>query len=599
MANGDASDPRSILNRAWEASGGPAWDEVKALHWRVKMSASGLSGSGEIWEDVRSGRFTVTFSLGPLSGARGFDGTAAWAMDGSGQVRVQEGGDAREAAVNDAYRRSLSWWYPDRRAATLSDAGVTEEDGQRFHRISIHPEGGHPFELWIHAGTGLVDRFVEPGSMATQTTFFSDYRQVDGVRLPFGRRTTVGDPRFDQVYEVESIEVNPPLDEARLRRPGEQQVRDFEIAGGRTSTDVPFRLLENHIFLEASLNGHGPLLLLFDSGGANVVTPETAARMGLPSQGSLQGIGAGEGTVEVGLTRVQELRMGDVVLRGQVFYVIPLGDAATGEEVDIPALIGYEVFKRFAVRIDYERQILTFTLPEAFQEPAGATEVPFVFHGRFAQVAGEVDGILGQFVLDTGSRGSLTIHTPFAEEHDLAGRYAPRFETLIGKGLGGGVRGAVTRAGLLKMGNVEVPAPVTFLARQQKGAFADRSIAGNVGGGILRRFTVTFDYPRQRVFFEPNGSFGREDAYDRSGLRLRRMEDGFEIEEVIPASPAGEAGLQAGDRIVEIDGRAASEVSLSDLRAYLRESPTGTEVRFVLRSGGEAREVRLTLRDLL
>jgi len=215
MTNGDASDPRSILTRAWEASGGPAWDGVKALHWRVKMSTSGLSGTAEIWEDLREGRFTITFSLGPISGARGFDGTASWAMDSSGEVRVQEGGDAREAAVNDAYRRSLSWWYPDRWPAIFSNAGVVEEDGQRLHRISIHPEGGRPFEVWIHAETWLVDRFIESGSMATQTTFFSDYREVDGVRLPFRLRRAIGAETIEETT-FDRFRINTKIDPRRF-----------------------------------------------------------------------------------------------------------------------------------------------------------------------------------------------------------------------------------------------------------------------------------------------------------------------------------------------------------------------------------------------
>lgn len=50
---------------------------------------------------------------------------------------------------------------------------------------------------------------------------------------------------------------------------------DFAIAGGKTSTTVPFELINNHIYVDAQIDGR-PLKLLFDSGGANVVTRTTA-----------------------------------------------------------------------------------------------------------------------------------------------------------------------------------------------------------------------------------------------------------------------------------------------------------------------------------
>lgn len=88
-----AEDITAILTRAKEAAGGEAWDAVLALHTRVRISTSGLSGPGESWEDVRTGRFLDTYTLGPYKGAEGFDGKIAWEQDPSGQTHVDDSGD--------------------------------------------------------------------------------------------------------------------------------------------------------------------------------------------------------------------------------------------------------------------------------------------------------------------------------------------------------------------------------------------------------------------------------------------------------------------------------------------------------------------------
>ncbi len=66
---------------------------------------------------------------------------------------------------------------------------------------------------------------------------------------------------------------------------------------------------------------------------------------------------------------------------------------------------------------------------------------------------------------------------------------------------------------------MKVPAPVIDVALVEKGAFADPYLAGNVGGGVLKRFTVTFDYGQQKLIFEPNESYGASRRL-RPGRRL-------------------------------------------------------------------------------
>ena len=161
------------------------------------------------------------------------------------------------------------------------------------------------------------------------------------------------------------------------------------------------------------------------------------------------------------------------------------------------------------------------------------------------------------------------------------------------------MRTSVFRTQLLELGGVKVPLPLTEIALSEKGAFADRYVAGNVGGGVLKRFTITFDYPRQRLFLRPNGLFDRADNYDRAGFWLNKEEGAFRVMDVVQESPADRAGIAVGDEITALDGEAASGLLLSDVRQKLRDGAPGTQVRLAVRRGEAERTVVLTLRELI
>jgi hypothetical protein len=594
-----AKSAADVLALAKEASGGTAWDGLTSAHTVSKLALGGMTGKVESWEDLRTGRFLARVELGPLIEVQGSDGRVLWEQDSSKQVRIEEGADARLEAVNEAYRRTMAYWFPERGRALIEDAGEKEDQGRSFRVVRIIPQSGRVFEIWVDPTTHLFDHVVEKGATETRTTFFSDYRRVEGVLVPFASRSTNGQARYDQIGTVERVEFNVPLKDEMFRVPP-PPAPDFEMAGGRTSTTLPFALINNHIYLDVRLDGQGPFRFLCDTGGANIVTPEVAKELGLKAEGAIEGTGVGEKSEDVGFTKVGALLVGDTTLKDQVFAVFDLSSLRAVEDVPVQGLIGYEVFKRFIVAIDYEHSRLTLTAPSAFAYEGKGTVVPFKFDGTIPEVQGEIDGLPGKFHIDTGSRSSLTILAPFAQSHDLKTRYGAKVEAVTGWGVGGAARGLVARAKVLKLGNVSVDGPLIELSLQSKGSFIDPYVAGNVGAGILKRFNIIFDYGRQQMIFEPNANSSHPEGYDRAGMWLNMSgSDAFLVVDVTAASPAAEAGLKAGDMILSLDGRTPAELPLWQARAKLRSDPVGTRVRLLVRSDGREREVELVLRDLV
>jgi hypothetical protein len=262
-------------------------------------------------------------------------------------------------------------------------------------------------------------------------------------------------------------------------------------------------------------------------------------------------------------------------------------------------LVGYELLRRFVARIDYQARQLTLLDPAGFRYQGPGAVLPFVFNDHIPQVDGEVDGLKGKFDLDTGSRASLDLMSPFVKANGLVERYGARMERIGGWGVGGPSRELMARARVLKLGPVEIPGPVTGLSTATKGAFAMPDVAGNVGAGVLSRFTVTLDYGRQQIMLEKNARFARQDPADRSGLWLHLGDRAFDVVEVVPGTPAAEAGLLAGERILAVDGQSPPALTLPELRRRLREEPAGQALELVVAGPQGQRTIKLVLRDLI
>jgi hypothetical protein len=214
-------------------------------------------------------------------------------------------------------------------------------------------------------------------------------------------------------------------------------------------------------------------------------------------------------------------------------------------------------------------------------------------------VEGAIASVPTTFAIDTGSRSTLDLFAPFVAANDLEQALDPRFEALTGWGVGGGVRSKVAPATTLTLGGLEIPGVIVAIGMQEKGAFADKYSGGNIGGGVLKRFTVTFDYAGKVMILEPNAEFATPEAHDLSGMWIQRRGDSLEVLDVVPNGAADDAGIEVGDRIADLDGVPASELELPEIRAQFRTRPPGTVFELSVDSNGNQKTARLVLKDLL
>ena len=562
-------------------------------------AGQGMTGKISSLADLSSGMWRDDAAIGPATEVQGFDGAHAWDKDPSGTVTQQDGGDQRQVAVNEGYRRANLWWRSGYGGATVVSDGEKTGGGNTYDVLTVTPKDGKTFDAWFDAKTHLLSRVVEMQGTQTMTTTLSDYRAVDGVELPYRAVQNNGDVKYDQSMTIQTVTFVPAQNPSAYAAP-KNNVADFSIAGGAKETTFPFHLYNNHIYADVRVNGKGPYQFIFDTGGVNLVTPPLAATLGLTSEGHMQGNGAGEGHMDVGLTKVSSLQLGGATVKDQVFVQMPLNAMSNIEGVPMPGMIGYETFRRFATRIDYGAHTITLIRPDAFDPKTAGSPVAIAFNGNTIEAPATYDGVQGTFTIDTGNRAALELNTPFVQSHAQFAKYETAPDAVTGWGVGGPTTSRVVRGSKLVLGGQTINGPVLQLSTDKKGAGADASQSGNIGGGVLKRFVVTLDYEHSTMYLKPvTQTVNDLDTFDRSGMWINQADAGYIVVNVTKGAPADVAGLKANDQIVAVDDKPATSIPVYEIRQHLRDQAPGTVVTFTVLRSGAKQDVKITLRDLI
>ncbi len=260
-------------------------------------------------------------------------------------------------------------------------------------------------------------------------------------------------------------------------------------------------------------------------------------------------------------------------------------------------MVGFETFRRFVTRVDYGNGTLTLIDPKSFDPKDAGIAVPFTFNGNTIEAPAIYNGVKGTFTIDTGSRASLTLNSPFAKRNNIG---ANGVAMVTGWGIGGPSRSLALRGDTLQLGGYTIKGPVVEVSTDTGGAFADDSQSGNIGAGILKRYIVTLDYDHTTMYLKPATTAVSDlDTFDRAGMWFNQSADGYTVVDITKGAPADAAGLKVGDTILAVDGKAARSIPLYQIRARLRDAAPGTVVTLKVKTGAATRRVRVTLRDLI
>ena len=369
---------------------------------------------------------------------------------------------------------------------------------------------------------------------------------------------------------------------------------------------IAFELYQNLVFVPVRLKGSEPCIFVLDTGASVSFLNEALAHsLGLEVKYQRESnIGTGEASTRVGFSRDVTLSVSGVDIPAKRVGVVQLADLESTLGRPINGILGADLFKSYVVTIDYAARKATLEDPKHYAYHGKGELIPLRLSGDRPFVRATVtpvrsDPIEGLFVIDTGDDSTLGLHTPFVEKYRLRSSNQNMIPHLS-HGISGESRNWRGRVASLKLGTFTIDQPVATFAEATKGSEADRSYDGVLGGEILRRFKVTFDYSRRQMIVEPNAAFAEAYEFDMSGVSLATREHDFKtirVRHVLAGSPASEAGLKEGDTLETIDDKPAASLGLEQIEQMFKKD--GQEYVLGVKRGEAQIQVRMKIRRLI
>lgn len=335
--------------------------------------------------------------------------------------------------------------------------------------------------------------------------------------------------------------------------------------------EIPFSFEGGHLVIEASIDGGPPKPFIFDTGARNLITPEVARTLNaaVVRTGRIGGIGPKISHFET--IKVGRIAIGAAILEQPSVNVLELPNIVVdrGSRPRLAGLIGSELLARYAVTIDFARHALILNTPgfrpqsAAFSLPLGFSMLPDGL--SHPSISAELDGVVGEFIIDTGAGGQIFVGDRFQQEHRPFAQSGKTLQFLSPGGIGGATNIQMGFGKQLHIGPLTLSAPIIAGGTSPGGANMPSS-AGLIGTTIIAQFILTIDYQSVRAYFEPVAGRTLPTAFNGTGMILDKPDhEAFEVLDVLKGTAAERAGVRRGDRIVEIAGRPARDLGAGDL----------------------------------
>ncbi|HEX5183323.1 MAG TPA: PDZ domain-containing protein [Allosphingosinicella sp.] len=374
-------------------------------------------------------------------------------------------------------------------------------------------------------------------------------------------------------------------------------------APARAPDAIPFRYAEARLYVPVAAAA-GPLGdFILDTGAPGVMVDSgLQGRLGAATLSRHNAEGAGTGRFDVAVAGPALLSVAGVPLRVPSVETGAL-DRLLGPYCGcrVAGIVGAPFFRDHVVTIDFRRGRIALADPAAFHYRGAGARLKLDLSHDVPIVAGTIglaDGsaLKLRLLVDLGAKANLLVATPFVAKYRLLERLGRTVEAPLGAGLGGETRYAFARLPLLRVGDgAAVTARNLVVGLSVRDTLRGGTYDALLGAQFLRNYRIIFDYSRREMILEPAPG-ARPDRFDRSGAFLVAGADDrgrIAVREILPGSPAAEAGLRKDDLILAVDGRPIRAWTLAALRARLA-APGSRPVAVTLRRGDE--EIRATIR---
>mgnify|MGYP003609685000 CR=1 FL=1 len=392
---------------------------------------------------------------------------------------------------------------------------------------------------------------------------------------------------------------------------------DFEIEKHSKKVTIPFKLINNLIFIPIKVNGI-ELNFLLDSGVEETILFSMEEKQEVSFHNiqkiKLRGLGS-EDEIEGLKSTNNVLESHGLKSSNHLVYIILDQSFNLSSHIGIPVngIIGYKFFKNNIVEINYQKKrVVVHANDKSTHERLSKkfNEVPITIERSkpyiYATAVVNDDKIPAKLLIDIGNSDAFWIF-----ENNKIKLPKKNFPDFLGKGFSGDIEGHRAKIDNFLIDDFNFKKPIVSFPdstsiRNVK-MVPDR--IGSVGGEVLKRFTVVLDYADKKMYLKKNSKFSEPFTYNKSGITVQHnglqwvqetvhlemvkvastldevtkneVKDGnfrykfslkpvYEIVNIRKNSAAEKCGLQKGDIIVSINKNAPYKYSLQQINNLLK-----------------------------
>jgi zinc protease len=218
-----------VLDKSTVASGGAAAIarlKTTTTKGTVSLPAMNINGTMEI-NSKAPNKFYLRMNLSGIGEQQnGFDGTTAWSKDPISGLRTLTGAEAMQAKAQAEAQAQLSWKLLYSKMEML---GGRKVGNTPCYALKLTQRtGGSVATQYYDAKTFLLlraDAVTEsPQGKIPGETYTSDYRVVDGVKMPFKIRQVIAGQQ-EILITLTEVKNNLPLDDKLFVKPAEEPTK--------------------------------------------------------------------------------------------------------------------------------------------------------------------------------------------------------------------------------------------------------------------------------------------------------------------------------------------------------------------------------------
>lgn len=356
----------------------------------------------------------------------------------------------------------------------------------------------------------------------------------------------------------------------------------------QSSVEIPANAIPivytNYIFVTGSVDG-APCNILLDTGADNLYLDSIFyAKNGLSYPKThfekITGIGNSYQKILVIDDSVNftfsnyKFQTSDVV----VLMLKPTG----GDYID--GLLGTSFFLQNALKIDYINQYIENLASIDSVDLSGFASIPMLIDGHYPMIQADIkinDSLTlnSNFIVDIGSPAttiSSSAVAAFKLDKNIT-RKVSYYTKYAGIGGDSGgydfISDTVTVAGF-NLKNVTIS-----YSTDTAGILYEEGFGGILGGNILERFDLIFDFKDSLLYFRPNRTFNEPFIYDRMGFTFNdrcATLGGWIVASLTHGSEAEKAGLMIDDIIKKVNGKPVEQIPYIEQKHYFDDIDEAT-----------------------